>query len=372
MKKLFNIFISGVSVLFFLSAAPGDEEILYELDLENTDSYTVSCYEELNNRWVVSNDSCCLQTGVINLPGDPETDPLLDVPIDVNIFRTGNLEGGDYVRIEYRLNEFKWVVLDDLRGEAIPNSAHVFSYLVTELSPGQDIEFRIIFVTDEANEKITLLSNSANNFSIGVPFISGTDQRFRAGALPVELGSFTCSSSENGVELNWSTYSEINNDFFEVQRSINGLDFQKIGKVSGNGNSNSYIEYTFTDGETPAGTVYYRLKQTDYDGKYEYSEIIAATVSANKNNCVVKVIPNPCMGQCRVKIENCEEENGNDVSFMVFDAVGNVIETSSPLYFENGEAMFSFNNSNNLAPGIYVVRASAFNMTKESRVIVNN
>ena len=92
-------------------------------------------------------------------------------------------------------------------------------------------------------------------------------------ALPVTLKSFKGIS--NGVHntLQWLTGSEINNDFFSIERSINGIDFTSIGQVQGNGNTNFDTKYMFVD-ENPNEVNYYRLKQVDFDGKYAYSTLV--------------------------------------------------------------------------------------------------
>lgn len=92
--------------------------------------------------------------------------------------------------------------------------------------------------------------------------------------LPVKLISFIVTKANSRMAvLNWQTSTEINNDYFEVERSRDGADFSPIGKVNGSGTTNQKHSYNLTDSKPFAGINYYRLKQTDYDGKYEYSDI---------------------------------------------------------------------------------------------------
>lgn len=91
-----------------------------------------------------------------------------------------------------------------------------------------------------------------------------------AGALPIDLYSFTAIPQQESVELNWATASELNNDYFEVQRSIDGRTYETIGEVLGAGDSDTRIDYSFEDEEPLSGDVFYRLKQIDFDGKYSY------------------------------------------------------------------------------------------------------
>ncbi|MFH0866448.1 MAG: T9SS type A sorting domain-containing protein [Bacteroidota bacterium] len=91
--------------------------------------------------------------------------------------------------------------------------------------------------------------------------------------LPVELLSFTAIADNDHVDLKWSTVSETNNDYFTIERSKTSTDFEKLFDIDGAGNSNSLLTYNTIDEEPLPGLSYYRLKQTDFDGAFSYSEI---------------------------------------------------------------------------------------------------
>jgi hypothetical protein len=97
--------------------------------------------------------------------------------------------------------------------------------------------------------------------------------------LPIELMFFTAETSNKGVNLNWATATEINNDFFTIERSLNGNNWEVIDYLTGAGNANYMIEYSFTDANPYQGVSYYRLKQTDYDGKFEYFAPVAVNMT---------------------------------------------------------------------------------------------
>lgn len=98
-----------------------------------------------------------------------------------------------------------------------------------------------------------------------------------AATLPINLINFIVSPSSNKASLKWTTSGEINNQKFEIERSIDGGDFIKIGEVAGSGNSTQVINYTFEDSNPVlTNTNYYRLKQIDFDGKFSYSAIRSA------------------------------------------------------------------------------------------------
>ena len=95
-----------------------------------------------------------------------------------------------------------------------------------------------------------------------------------SGVLPVELISFTAEiGNERKIKLRWITAVEINNKGFDVERSPDGNNWEKTGWISGNGNTNNQTEYAYTDEKPVKGLNYYRLKQIDYNGNFEYFEL---------------------------------------------------------------------------------------------------
>ncbi|TAE80628.1 MAG: hypothetical protein EAY81_10345, partial [Bacteroidetes bacterium] len=94
-----------------------------------------------------------------------------------------------------------------------------------------------------------------------------------SGMLPVKLIAFNAVLAHKKVNCTWETASEINNDYFTIERSVDGEDFEDVGTIKGRGNSSTNSHYHFTDNNPFEGISYYRLKQTDFDGKYTYSPI---------------------------------------------------------------------------------------------------
>ncbi len=119
------------------------------------------------------------------------------------------------------------------------------------------------------------------------------------GILPVKLITFNAAQDNKKVNCTWETASEINNNYFTIERSLDGNHFESIGRVKGKGNTNTNIRYSFTDNNPFAGISYYRLKQTDFDNTYSYSAIqrvgstekLSSTISLyyENNNPIVKV-----------------------------------------------------------------------------------
>ena len=113
--------------------------------------------------------------------------------------------------------------------------------------------------------------------------------------LPVELLSFTLENTNEGVTIKWRTATEINNDFFTIEQSVNGMTYRAIGTVKGNGTVSTVSYYEYTDTNPTAGRSYYRLVQTDYDGKTETFKPEAIDVVLNKS-AGFTIYPNPVRG----------------------------------------------------------------------------
>ena len=118
---------------------------------------------------------------------------------------------------------------------------------------------------------VTINASNGDNSS-GGDFIYA--RTFSATVLPVKWGDvFVKRNSNNEVEINWTTMTEINNNFFEVEKSDNGFDWVVVGKVKGGGNQSAKNSYKFVDGASVSA--YYRIKQVDYDGKFDYSKVVS-------------------------------------------------------------------------------------------------
>jgi hypothetical protein len=110
--------------------------------------------------------------------------------------------------------------------------------------------------------------------------------------LPVELLYFDAFVMDNQtVNCSWGTSTEINNDFFTLERSVDGVNFEVLGDVRGAGNYSGSLYYEFLDQEAYNGVSYYRLKQTDFDGTTSYSHVIAVNFASANANYTVYPIP---------------------------------------------------------------------------------
>lgn len=105
--------------------------------------------------------------------------------------------------------------------------------------------------------------------------------------LPVTFAEFSVKASKSASYLNFSTASETNNEYFTIERSADGRNFDAIGHIEGAGNSNQLLYYTFTDENPLSGISYYRIAQTDFDGKYSYSDIRSVRHTIIGSNIVI-------------------------------------------------------------------------------------
>ena len=167
--------------------------------------------------------------------------------------------------------------------------------------------------------------------------------------LPIELISFDVKKSGNEVDINWITASEINNNYFTILRSDNGINFETIEIVDGAGNSNSPIAYSTTDKAPLTGKNYYRLKQTDFDGKCTYSEI--KSVFFGKAG-LYSVFPNPVNSSSEFFVN--VPANG-EYSVSIFEITGKIVYKQIYTVNENKEIDLQPENLS-LGSGMYHIK----------------
>ena len=145
--------------------------------------------------------------------------------------------------------------------------------------------------------------------------------------LPIQLLEFNAIYNEGheNVNLNWETATELNNKKFTVEKSIDGISWEFVASVPGAGNSTTTINYNATDESPYSGVSYYRLKQTDYDGQYTYSDISLIDINASFNK--LSVIPNPAKNNAVITFG--ASEIGNNALVSLYDCTGRLIYTTN-------------------------------------------
>lgn len=106
-------------------------------------------------------------------------------------------------------------------------------------------------------------------------------------SLPIELADFNADLHHGFPNITWSTYAELNNDHFTILRSKNGTNFQEIGHIVGNGNTDKKNDYSYLDQSPLSGKVFYQLKQTDFNGQFTFSLIRSIVVANNSQQPIV-------------------------------------------------------------------------------------
>jgi hypothetical protein len=173
--------------------------------------------------------------------------------------------------------------------------------------------------------------------------------------LPVELTSFTSSINSLGVNLQWTTATEVNNSGFDVERAVDNVNFEKIGFVKGSVNSTSPRQYSFTDKNNFSGNIQYRLKQIDNNGAYKYSQVIEINKLNEPTSYKLGNYPNPFNPSTIIRFELPEN---TFVNITVYNMLGKRVATLINQKMEKGIHEINF-KPEGLATGIYVYQMNA-------------
>ncbi len=185
--------------------------------------------------------------------------------------------------------------------------------------------------------------------------------------LPVELNSFSASISENSIKLSWRTETEVANYGFEVQRSVETNNWNKIGFVEGAGNSNSPKDYSFVDNNITAGKYSYRLKQIDNDGKFSFSKTVEVNFGEPGEYTLSQNYPNPFNPVTTIKFSI--PLSGN-VKLTVYNILGEKIAELINGYKDAGVHTINFNATQfNSGLYLYKLESNGFIQTRKMLLI---
>jgi hypothetical protein len=184
--------------------------------------------------------------------------------------------------------------------------------------------------------------------------------------VPVELTSFTANVSSNAVTLNWKTSTETNNKGFEIQRKAEGSTWTNISFVNGNGTSTQGHEYSYVDGSLESGNYSYRLKQVDFNGSYEYSNVVEASVNAPNKFELAQNFPNPF--NPTTKISFSVPSNSN-VKLTVYNLLGQEITNLVNGFMKAGSHTVEF-NATNFNSGLYFYRLESNGLTQVKKMML--
>lgn len=194
-----------------------------------------------------------------------------------------------------------------------------------------------------ASTQITTSTSSATSkFSGGVGSGYSSDLLDNT-TLPVVLMNFNVSKKEDNILISWSTASEINSDYFEIQRSNDGLAFQAIGRVKAKGTSYEMTNYEFVHQKSILlQTSYFRLKMVDFDNSFDFSKTIKIDGTSDFNRATINIYPNPTMDIIKIEIIGSEEK----LNFTLYNSSG--VELAKPPIIKERTINLSY-----LSAGIY-------------------
>jgi len=184
--------------------------------------------------------------------------------------------------------------------------------------------------------------------------------------LPVTFIDFSAGSQENNVSLKWTTGTEINNKGFEIQRSQDRTAWTVLGFVNSVGNTGEEKKYNYTDSKLAPGRYYYRLKQQDHNGKFEYSQVVSVKLGGSKFFELGQNQPNPFSGKTSISFTLAEKRK---VTLTLFDSQGRLIKTLLNATKEEGNHIIDF-NFQTLKSGIYYYKLLAGDFTDVKNFIV--
>lgn len=174
-------------------------------------------------------------------------------------------------------------------------------------------------------------------------------------SLPIQLKSFTAENAVDGVRLNWETLSEHNNHYFTIERSKDGAEWEFVGKVDGAGNSNGLLNYSLLDLAAYKGVSYYRISQTDFDGRYEVKSTIDIV---REDEHSLFLYPNPACEKFEIATESIPQ------TIEILDAEGALVLKS-----ENQPSI----NIQNLKEGVYlVIITDASGRTQKRKLVIHH
>jgi hypothetical protein len=206
-------------------------------------------------------------------------------------------------------------------------------------------------------------SSSSNPFTLTWNLTGGAS--LDCTLLPIELLYFKANCNGEKVDLFWSTASELNNDFFTIERSKDAIHWETVLTVDGAGNSNQVIEYKDQDLAPLKGTPYYRLKQTDFDGQFAYSNVeVVKNFDANGD---LTIFPNPTNGNnFSLELSGFGEE---EVLIVIRDITGK--EFYSKTYVvKDGNELIAFPITETIPKGTYIVTATNNDKLVAKRLVV--
>lgn len=211
----------------------------------------------------------------------------------------------------------------------------------------------------------TVVTNSAITAFSPFTFASKSNS---LNPLPIELISFQAEPNGSKVDLKWTTASERNNDYFTIEKTTDGQNFEFVSQVDGAGNSSTVLNYTTVDLYPYPGTSYYRLKQTDFNGDHTYYDLVEVKfISSGVFD--ISIYPNPVSSSENVNIV-IQHSLNEEVLVVVTDVTGKDSYSKVIITGETGETVSGLDIENRLAPGVYLITATSKQNIYSKKLII--
>jgi hypothetical protein len=225
---------------------------------------------------------------------------------------------------------------------------------------------------NDGSEVVTLPDHPTNTArikveAVGNVFFDISNVNFTiTAAIPVELVSFTATSTEEGVVLNWITATETNNAGFTIERGTDSENFSEIGFIGGKGTTTEPTVYSYLDNSAKYGTYFYRLRQTDYDGTFKYLNVVSVNVELPNKFVLEQNYPNPFNPSTVI---SWQAPVSSYQTLKIYDILGNEVATLVNEYKESGSYTIEFNASD-LPSGIYYYKLTAGSFSDVKKMMV--
>ncbi len=240
--------------------------------------------------------------------------------------------------------------------------------------------FKVLFSTDAGATWMDFTGNYAGAHMRDVAFSGDGNTMYVASRdqgvfwmditqyVPVELVSFTAEPVINGIRLNWSTTSELNNSHFEIERSADKITFEKIASVNGYGTTTVQQTYSYIDKNVKEGIYYYRLKQVDFDGTSSYSLIIEVENAVPSSFVLAQNYPNPFNPSTSI---SWQTPVSGWQSLKVYNAIGKEVAALVNEFREAGKHSVEFDASSaRLSSGVYFYKLQIGNFVQTKKMIL--
>ncbi len=281
------------------------------------------------------NGEICFNSPILNISGLGT----VNMTFVVNRLGLATEPWDQYVRFDYRVNGGAFVTSGNLTGGLGVTSTW------SPTTSGATLELRACLRSTGNNEVYNLTSMNTN---VGAP-------------LPVKWSGIFLAPTEKGYsQVYWQTATEIHNDYFEIERSMDGIKFISVGQVKGSGDSSTPSNYEFLDETTkPGNTYYYRIKQVDYDGLYDYSTVLSIQIKGLYLG--VKASPNPADDMINIELDK-PIDTALDLDLVRMD--GTIARTISILEGEYSKLL----DLSDQPDGIYLLKSKGSNFIHQKIV----